>query len=58
MKVNRRFGGTYRFAYYLFGASFLPRLLVDIEDGDVIFLQNVGLYSNYTASQPKSPHSL
>jgi hypothetical protein len=47
LKVNRRFGGTYRLHLHLvlatcFHAGFLLSLVFDPEDGGDIFLRNVG----------------
>jgi hypothetical protein len=36
-------------------AGFLFRLLFDPEDGDDIFLRNIGFSPNYTALQPRGP---
>jgi hypothetical protein len=55
LNINRRFRGTYRFylqgrkisqaSCYLLHASYLLGPLFDPEDGDKIFIQNVGLHS-------------
>jgi hypothetical protein len=55
---NRRFGGIYRLHFLrcagsLIFARFLHGLLFDHEDGDDVFLQNAGLFPNYTALQPR-----
>jgi hypothetical protein len=42
LKVKRRFGGTCGSACRLLHAGFLLGLLFDPEDGEDIFLQNVG----------------
>jgi hypothetical protein len=44
VKVNRRFGGTFRPACYLLHADFLFDLFFVPEDGGDIFLQNVGRF--------------
>jgi hypothetical protein len=37
-------------------AGFLLVLLFEAEDGGGIFLQNIRLFLNYTASQPRRPY--
>jgi hypothetical protein len=59
VKANRRFGGTYRlhlegFQDCLLQACFLLSLFFDPEDGDGIFLRNIGsLSQDYLAFYPR-----
>jgi hypothetical protein len=55
IKVNRSFGETYRLNLH---ADFLLGLLLNLQDGGDMFLQNVGrLSSDYTVLYTKTQNS-
>jgi hypothetical protein len=60
LRVNRRFGGTYRLHMLAtcFHAGFLLSLYFDPEDGRNMFLRNLGWFStDYTALYPRRLYS-